>query len=75
YIYISFGYAYVFLRISDDPSEEYYNVHIPSTSVDVDDEWGMIHTAVAQVFALIVQATQEASPAQDWYQKKDQLSP
>jgi len=73
--YICTGQAYVFLRIGDDPSDVNYSVHIPTADFDEADEWRMHHTAVAQIFAFIIQAAQEAAPTQEWHQKRDRLSP
>ncbi|KAK3046226.1 hypothetical protein LTR09_012274 [Extremus antarcticus] len=75
YGYLSTGQAYVFLRIGDDPSEVYFSVQIPSLDVSTNDERRLHHTAVAQVFAFIVQAAGESGPAQDWHQRRDLLSP
>ncbi|KAK3045706.1 hypothetical protein LTR09_012740 [Extremus antarcticus] len=75
YGYLSTGQAYIFLRVGDDPSEVYFRVRIPSLDVSADDPQRLRQTAVAQVFAFIVQASGEAAPAQDWHRRRDRLSP
>jgi hypothetical protein len=54
--YVDTGEAYVFLYISDDPSCVYYYLCAPSLDVQDDDEARLHRTAVAQVFAFVLQA-------------------
>ena len=75
YGYISTGEAYVFLRIGDDPSNVYYSVHIPVRDFDENDPWRLHRTAVARVFAFVLQAAPEARPDQDWHRRKHLLGP
>ena len=75
YGYLSTGQAYVFLRIGEDPSEVYFSVQIPSIDVKTNDQRRLHQTAVAHLFAFILQAVGEAGPAQEWHQRRDRLSP
>ena len=68
YGYICTGQAYVFLRIGDDPSNVYYSVHVPTCDFDENDPRRLHQTAVARVFAFIMQAAPEAGPMQAWQQ-------
>ncbi|KAJ8610803.1 hypothetical protein MRB53_038354 [Persea americana] len=68
YGYISTGQDYVFLRIGDDPSKVHFALHIPNRCFDRDDPYLLHQTAVAQIFAFILQAAPEARPTQEWRQ-------
>ncbi|KAI1325805.1 hypothetical protein F5Y16DRAFT_376790 [Xylariaceae sp. FL0255] len=69
---IRYGYVYtgetlVFLRIPDDPSVVYYYVCVPNLDVFEDDEDWLHHTAVAQVFAFVLQALRARPLPQTWH--------
>ena len=75
YGYICTGQVYVFLRLDDDPSNVYYSVQVPDRDVDAAGPPRLHYTAVAQVFAFLLQAIPEIGLAQDWHQKMNLLSP
>ena len=66
YGYVCTGQVFVFLHISDDPSVVYYSVCIPKLDVMDDDETRLHRTAVAQVFAFILQALRSRPPPESW---------
>ncbi|EEU47048.1 uncharacterized protein NECHADRAFT_35371 [Fusarium vanettenii 77-13-4] len=67
YGYVCTGEVYVFLYIPDDPSCVYYSICVPSLDVQGDDETRLYRTAVAQVFAFLLQAIQSPPPCQAWH--------
>ncbi|KAI3547767.1 hypothetical protein CABS03_15204 [Colletotrichum abscissum] len=69
YGYVCTGEAFVFLHIPDDPTIVYYSVRVPDLDVlDDDDDENRLHgTAVAQVFAFILQALRADPPPQSWH--------
>ncbi|KXH67263.1 hypothetical protein CSAL01_10527 [Colletotrichum salicis] len=67
YVYVCTGEAFVFLHIPDDPTSVYYYVCVPNLDVLGDDEDRLHHTAVAQVFAFIIQALRAKPPPPSWY--------
>ncbi|KAK2052519.1 hypothetical protein LY76DRAFT_630015 [Colletotrichum caudatum] len=67
YGYVCTGEAFVFLHIPDDPTSVYYSVHIPNLDVLDDDENRLHCTAVAQVFAFIIQALRAEPPPSSWH--------
>ncbi|KAL2168368.1 hypothetical protein VTG60DRAFT_7346 [Thermothelomyces hinnuleus] len=67
YGYVCTGQVFVFLRIPEDPTMVYYYVCVPNQDVLDDDENRLHRTAVAQVFAFIVQALRTAPPPQIWH--------
>ncbi|KXH64102.1 hypothetical protein CNYM01_14385, partial [Colletotrichum nymphaeae SA-01] len=69
YGYVCTGEAFVFLHIPDDPTIVYYSVRVPNLDVlDDDDDENRLHgTAVAQVFAFILQALRADPPPQSWH--------
>jgi hypothetical protein len=73
YGYVCTGQAFVFLHISDDPSIVYYSVCIPKLDVMDEDETRLHRTAVAQVFAFILQALRSQPPPESWYDEADRL--
>ncbi|KAF4126975.1 hypothetical protein GMORB2_0712 [Geosmithia morbida] len=73
YGYVCTGQAFVFLHISDDPSTAYYSVCIPKLDVMDEDETRLHRTAVAQVFAFILQALRSRPPPESWYDEADRL--
>ncbi|KAK3991250.1 hypothetical protein QBC44DRAFT_323911 [Cladorrhinum sp. PSN332] len=66
YGYICTGEAFVFLHIPDDPTTVLYSVCVPNLDVQ-DDENKLHRTAVAQVFAFILQALRAAPPPLSWH--------
>jgi tRNA A-37 threonylcarbamoyl transferase component Bud32 len=73
YGYVCTGQAFVFLYIPDDPSIVYYSVCVPSLDVMEGDEARLHRTAVAQVFAFILQALRADSPPQSWHDAAEKL--
>lgn len=67
YNYVCTGQAFVFLHIPDDPAIVYYYVCVPTLDVLDDDENKLHRTAVAQVFAFILQALRAAPPSLSWH--------
>ncbi|ORY64925.1 uncharacterized protein BCR38DRAFT_513253 [Pseudomassariella vexata] len=56
YGYVCTGEVFIFLFIPDDPSVVYYHTSVPDLDVRDDDDNRLHRTAVAQVFAFILQA-------------------
>ncbi|RSL57378.1 hypothetical protein CEP54_008319 [Fusarium duplospermum] len=73
YGYVCTGQAFVFLHISDDPSTVYYSICIPKLDVIDEDETRLHRTAVAQVFAFILQALRSPPPPESWHDEADRL--
>ena len=67
YGYVCTGQTFVFLYIPDDPATVYYHVCVPNLDVIDDDENRLHRTAVAQVFAFILQALRTAPPPLSWH--------
>ncbi|RYP01932.1 hypothetical protein DL764_006027 [Monosporascus ibericus] len=67
YGYVCTGEAFVFLFIPDDPTIVYYSVCVPNLDVMDDDETRLHRTAVAQVFAFILQAVGTEPPPASWH--------
>ncbi|KAL2256946.1 hypothetical protein VTK26DRAFT_865 [Humicola hyalothermophila] len=67
YGYICTGQVFVFLHIPDDPAIVYYYVCVPNQDVLDDDENRLHRTAVAQVFAFILQALRASPPPMSWH--------
>ncbi|KND87151.1 hypothetical protein TOPH_08191 [Tolypocladium ophioglossoides CBS 100239] len=68
YGYVYTGEALVFLYIrAHDPSVVYYTVSVPKEDVQDDDETRLHQTAIAQVFAFMLQAIRAEPPTMDWY--------
>ncbi|RYO97368.1 hypothetical protein DL765_011212 [Monosporascus sp. GIB2] len=67
YEYVCTGKAFVFLFIPDDPTIVYYSVYVPNLDVMDDDEIRLHRTAIAQVFAFILQAVGTEPPPASWY--------
>ncbi|KAK0616010.1 hypothetical protein B0T17DRAFT_496688 [Bombardia bombarda] len=67
YGYVCTGEAFVFLYIPDDASIVYYYVSVPNLDVRDDDETRLHRTAVAQVFAFILQSLRAEPPSQVWH--------
>uniref|UniRef100_L2G987 Serine threonine protein kinase n=1 Tax=Colletotrichum fructicola (strain Nara gc5) TaxID=1213859 RepID=L2G987_COLFN len=66
YGYVCTGEAFVFLHIPDDPTIVYYSVRVPNLDV-LDGENSPYGTAVAQVFAFILQALRAEPPPLSWH--------
>ncbi|KAK8115619.1 hypothetical protein PG984_012121 [Apiospora sp. TS-2023a] len=67
YGYVCTGEVFVFLFIPQDPTTVYYHVAVPNLDV-VDDDGTRLHrTAVAQVFAFILQAVCAEPPPASWH--------
>jgi hypothetical protein len=73
YGYVCTGETYIFLHIPSDPSCVYYSVCIPSLDVEDDDENRLHRTAVAQVYAFVLQAIRSPLPSEAWHNAADQL--
>ncbi|KAI8397390.1 hypothetical protein FOFC_20662 [Fusarium oxysporum] len=73
YGYVCTGETYIFLHIPRDLSCVYYSVCIPSLDVEDDDENRLHRTAVAQVYAFVLQAIRSPLPSQAWHNAADQL--
>ncbi|KAK4095957.1 hypothetical protein N658DRAFT_502103 [Parathielavia hyrcaniae] len=67
YGYVCTGQVFVFLHIPDDPAIVYYYVCVPNQDVLDDDENRLHRTAVAQVFAFIVQSLCASPPPLSWH--------
>ncbi|KAK4442173.1 putative spok spore killer [Podospora aff. communis PSN243] len=67
YGYICTGETFVFLHIPEDPTIVYYHVCVPNLDVISDDEDRLHRTAVAQVFAFILQALRTPPPPLSWH--------
>ncbi|OAA58594.1 Protein kinase-like domain protein [Niveomyces insectorum RCEF 264] len=67
YGYVCTGQTFVFLVIADDPGTVYYYVSVPNLDVRDDDENRLHRTAVAQVFAFILQAVGATPPPTAWF--------
>ncbi|RYP19772.1 hypothetical protein DL766_008357 [Monosporascus sp. MC13-8B] len=73
YGYICTGEAFVFLHIPDDPTIVYYSVCVPNLDVLDDDENRLHRTAVAQVFAFVLQALRVSPPPPSWHDRAANL--
>ncbi|KID62983.1 serine/threonine protein kinase, partial [Metarhizium brunneum ARSEF 3297] len=71
--YICTGQALVLLHIPNDPSTVYFSVCVPNQDVMDDDETSLRCTAVAQVFAFILQALHARPPPQMWHDAAETL--
>ncbi|EFZ04007.2 lipopolysaccharide kinase (Kdo/WaaP) family protein [Metarhizium robertsii] len=71
--YICTGQALVLLHIPNDPSTVYFSVCVPNQDVMDDDETSLRRTAVAQVFAFILQALRARPPPQMWHDAAETL--
>lgn len=67
YGYVCTGQTFIFLHIPDDPAIVYYYVCVPNLDVTDDDENRLQRTAVAQVFAFILQAVRAKPPPLSWH--------
>ncbi|KAK1637271.1 hypothetical protein BDP81DRAFT_427086 [Colletotrichum phormii] len=67
YGYVCTGEVLVFLYIPDDPSIVYCHVCVPNLDVLDDDENRLHRTAVAQVFAFVIQALRAEPPPPSWH--------
>ncbi|KAF4952533.1 hypothetical protein FSARC_12615 [Fusarium sarcochroum] len=73
YGYVCTGETYIFLHIPTDPSCVYYSACVPNLDVEDDDENRLHRTAVAQVYAFVLQAVQSPLPSQAWHNAADSL--
>lgn len=73
YGYVCRGQVFVFLYIPDDPATVFYHVCVPDLDVVEDDENRLHRTAVAQVFAFILQALRTPPPPQSWHDAAERL--
>ncbi|XP_044718710.1 kinase [Hirsutella rhossiliensis] len=74
YGYVCTGQTRAFLHIPDDPSIVYVSVCVPNLDVmDDDDETRLHRTAVAQVFAFILQALRAKPPSESWHDEAERL--
>jgi hypothetical protein len=73
YGYVCTGQTFVFLYIPNDPSTVYYSVCVPDKDVMDNDENRLHRTAVAQVFAFILQALRADPPPQSWHDEAGKL--
>ena len=71
YGYVCTGEAFIFLKITDDPSTVYYYLSIPNQDVEQTNE--PQRTAVAQVLAFTLHALAAERPTQDWFDAADDL--
>ncbi|KAL2161905.1 hypothetical protein VTH06DRAFT_7690 [Thermothelomyces fergusii] len=67
YGYVCTGQAFVFLHVPEDPTIVYYHLCVPNQDVLDDDENRLHRTAVAQVFAFILQALHAPPPPLSWF--------
>ncbi|KAF3768287.1 hypothetical protein M406DRAFT_272859, partial [Cryphonectria parasitica EP155] len=73
YGYVCTGQAFIFLHIPDDPATVYFSVCVPNLDVMDDDETRLHRTAVAQVFAFILQAVRASPPPESWHDEAARL--
>ncbi|KAI1357175.1 hypothetical protein F5Y08DRAFT_245310, partial [Xylaria arbuscula] len=73
YGYVCTGETLIFLHIPDDPSIVYYSVCVPNLDVMEDDENRLHRTAVAQVFAFVLQALRSPPPPLAWHDRAEGL--
>ncbi|KAI0095725.1 hypothetical protein GGR51DRAFT_544705 [Nemania sp. FL0031] len=73
YGYVCTGETFVFLHIPDDPSIVYYSVCVPNLDVVEKDENRLHRTAVAQVFAFVLQALRSPPPPLAWHDRTEGL--
>ncbi|KAI0525812.1 hypothetical protein F5B22DRAFT_587847 [Xylaria bambusicola] len=73
YGYVCTGETFIFLHIPDDPSIVYYSVCVPNLDVMEDDENRLHRTAVAQVFAFVLQALRSRPPPLAWHDRAEGL--
>ncbi|KAH9436304.1 hypothetical protein MCOR02_005208 [Pyricularia oryzae] len=65
--YVCTGQTFVFLHIPDNPTTVLYHICVPNLDVLDDDENRLHRTAVAQIFAFVLQAVRTAPPPQSWH--------
>ena len=73
YGYVCTGEAFVFLYIPDNPATVYFSVCVPNRDVVNDDETRLHRTAVAQVFAFILQAFRAKPLPELWHDEANKL--
>ncbi|KAK8851775.1 Reticulocyte-binding protein 2-like protein a [Apiospora arundinis] len=67
YGYVCTGEVFIFLFIPEDPTAVHYHVAVPNLDVIDDDTTRLHRTAVAQVFAFILQAVCAEPPPASWH--------
>ncbi|KAI1839791.1 hypothetical protein JX266_013997 [Neoarthrinium moseri] len=73
YGYVCTGEVFIFLFIPEDPATVYYFVSVPNLDVLDDDPTRLHRTAVAQVFAFILQAVRAEPPPASWHDAAAEL--
>jgi hypothetical protein len=75
YGFVRTGRAYISLRIPDDKaSDVYYSFCVPNADVEAEEVDDKLHrTAVAQVFALILNVLAAEPVNQAWYDAAEEL--
>lgn len=73
YGYVCTGQAFVFLHIPDDPSMVFFAVCVPSMDVLDNGDLRFHRTAVAQVFAFLLQAIRTKPPPEAWHDEAEKL--
>ncbi|KAK0764133.1 hypothetical protein N5P37_003528 [Trichoderma harzianum] len=73
YGYVCTGQAFVFLHIPDDPSVVFFSVCVPSMDVLDNGDLKFHRTAVAQVFAFLLQAIRTEPPPEAWHDEAEKL--
>ena len=73
YGYVCTGKAFIFLHIPDDPTMVYQAVCVPNLDVVDDDGDRFFRTAVAQVFAFVIQGLLAAPPLLSWHDAANKL--
>ncbi|KAI1878550.1 uncharacterized protein JN550_000732 [Neoarthrinium moseri] len=73
YGYVYTGEVFIFLFIPEDPATVYYFVSVPNLDVLDDDPTRLHRTAVAQVFAFILQAVRVEPPPASWHDAAAEL--
>ena len=67
YGYVFTGETIIFLHIPENPATVYYHVCVPSRDVLPEDNGRVFRTAVAQVFAFLLEALRAKPPPQSWH--------
>ncbi|PHH93273.1 hypothetical protein CDD83_8784 [Cordyceps sp. RAO-2017] len=73
YGYVCTGQTRAFLHIPDDPSTVYVSICVPDQDVIDGDETRLHRTAVAQVFAFLLQALRAKPPPESWHDEAQKL--
>ncbi|OTA00170.1 hypothetical protein A9Z42_0054720 [Trichoderma parareesei] len=73
YGYVYTGVAIIFLEIQEDPSVVHCYVSVPDDDVSVQEESGVYHSAVGQIFAFMIRAMQAERISNEWRNKTANL--